>query len=102
MGCKESNQTKTKFQVFFGSMPDIPDFFFFFFFFFLGGGGGTVDTGSKPAHEEKLRVAPIDDTHSVLSFKNIKGVKKVHSAIKLCSYYFRCNVCNDINVTETH
>ena len=30
------------------------------------------------------------------------GVKKVHSAIKLCSYYFSYNVCNDINVTETH
>ena len=35
-------------------------------------------------------------------FKYIKGVKKVHSAIKLCSYYFSYNVCNDINVTETH
>ena len=35
-------------------------------------------------------------------FKYIKGVKKVHSAIKLCFYYFSYNVCNDINVTETH
>ena len=29
----------------------------------------------------------------------IKGVKKVRSAIKLCSYYFRYNVSNGINVT---
>ena len=29
----------------------------------------------------------------------IKGVKKVLSAIKLCSYYFSHNVSNDINVT---
>ena len=35
-------------------------------------------------------------------FKYIKGVKKVQSAIKLCSNYFGYNVCNDINVTETH
>ena len=35
-------------------------------------------------------------------FKYIKGVKKVHSAIKLCSYYFCYIVCNEINVTETH
>ena len=34
-------------------------------------------------------------------FKYIKGVKKVHSTIKLCSYSFSYNVCNDINVTET-
>ena len=31
--------------------------------------------------------------------KAIKGVKKVHSAIKLCSYYFSFNKSNDINVT---
>ena len=31
-----------------------------------------------------------------------RSVKKVHSAIKLCSYYFSYNACNDINVTETH
>ena len=36
------------------------------------------------------------------NFKYIKGLKKVHSAIKLCSYYSSYNVCNDINVTETH
>ena len=35
-------------------------------------------------------------------FKYINVVKKVHSAIKLCSNYFSYNVCNDINVTETH
>ena len=35
-------------------------------------------------------------------FKYIKDVKNVHSAIKLCSYYFSYNVCNDINVTKSH
>ena len=30
---------------------------------------------------------------------NTEGVKKVHSAIKLCSYYFSHYVSNDINVT---
>ena len=48
-----------KFQIFFG-MPDIPDFFLIFFiYFFFGGGGGwglTVNAGSKPLYEEKLRV----------------------------------------------
>ena len=39
-----------KFQIFWG-MPDIPDFF-------VGGGGETVDAGSKPMYEEKLRVPP--------------------------------------------
>ena len=29
----------------------------------------------------------------------LKGVKKVRSAIKLCSYHFSYNVSNDINVT---
>ena len=29
----------------------------------------------------------------------LKGVKKVRSAIKLCSYYFSYNVSNGINVT---
>ena len=29
----------------------------------------------------------------------VKGVKKVRSAIELCSYYFSDNVTNDINVT---
>ena len=46
-----------------GGMPDIP--------IFWGGwglGGKTVDAGSKPTHEEKLRVAPINDTFSILSF----------------------------------
>ena len=28
-----------------------------------------------------------------------KGVKKVRSAIKVCSYHFRYNVSNDINAT---
>ena len=42
-----------------GGMPDIPSF---------GGWGWTVDAGSKPTHEEKLRVAPINDTFSVLLF----------------------------------
>ena len=40
-------------------MPDIP---------FFGGEGGTVDTGSMSTHEEKLRVVPINDTFSALSF----------------------------------
>ena len=44
-----------KFQVLL-VVPDIPDFFFF------GGGGGrglnTVDAGSKPMDEEKMRVPP--------------------------------------------
>ena len=35
---------------------DIPDFFFFFF----GGGGVTVDAGSKPTYQEKIRVPPWD------------------------------------------
>ena len=40
-------------------VPDIPDFFFFFW----GGGGwvgglNTVDAGSKPMDEEKMRVPP--------------------------------------------
>ena len=35
-------------------------------------------------------------------FKYIKDAKKVYSAIKLSSYYFSYNVCNNINVTETH
>ena len=29
----------------------------------------------------------------------LKGVKKVSSAIKLCSYYFSYNVSSDTNVT---
>ena len=29
----------------------------------------------------------------------VKGVKKVRSAIKLCSYYFRYYLSDDINVT---
>ena len=47
------------FQIFLG-IPDIPDFFFFLIFFFLGGGGwgSTVNAGSKPMYEEKLRVPP--------------------------------------------
>ena len=40
-------------------MPDIP--------IFRGGGG------KQWMHEEKLRVAPINDTFSVLSFKVYKG-----------------------------
>ena len=47
-----------KFQIFLG-MPDIPDFFLFFYFFGGGGGWGwglTVNAGSKPMYEEKLRV----------------------------------------------
>ena len=31
----------------------------------------------------------------------LKGVKKVRSAIKLCSHYFSYNVSNYINVTGT-
>ena len=31
----------------------------------------------------------------------LKGVKKVCSAIKLCSYYFSYNLSNGINVTDT-
>ena len=31
----------------------------------------------------------------------LKGVKKVCSAINLCSYYFSYNVSNDINVPGT-
>ena len=62
----------------------------------------STNSGCSPAYEEKLRVAPMDDTYLVLSFQNIKGVNKVHSAIKLCSYYFSYNVCYDKNDTETH
>ena len=32
--------------------------FLFFIFFFFGGGGSTVDAGSKPMYEEKMRVPP--------------------------------------------
>ena len=32
----------------------------------------------------------------------LKGVKKVRSAIKLCSFYFSYYVSNDINVKSTH
>ena len=51
-----------------------------FFFFFWGGGGGVWGAwvclmflffrvgGKQWVHEEKLRVAPINDTFSVLSF----------------------------------
>ena len=50
-------------------------------FFFLGGGGGRVCLiflfiwvgGKQWMHEEKLRVAPINDTFSVLSFYVYKG-----------------------------
>ena len=35
----------------------------------------------------------------LLTFPYLKGVKKVGSAIKLCSYYISCNVSNDIKVT---
>ena len=50
-----------------GGLPDIP------LFFLRGGGGGggggsTEDAGSKPWHEEKLRVAPMNDTYSLFSF----------------------------------
>ena len=44
------------------------------FFFFGGGGAGMPDIpifrvgGKQWMHEEKLRVAPINDTFSVLSF----------------------------------
>ena len=31
--------------------------------------------------------------------RDIEGVKKVRSAIKVCSYFFSYNVSNDINVT---
>ena len=43
-------------------------------FFFFGGGAGMPDIpifrvgGKQWMHEEKLRVAPINDTFSVLSF----------------------------------
>ena len=33
------------------------------------------------------------------SASDIKGVKKVRSTIKLCSYYFDYSVSDDINVT---
>ena len=46
-----------------GGMPDIP-----LFFLRGGGGGSTEDAGSKPWHEEKLRVAPMNDTYSLFSF----------------------------------
>ena len=36
---------------------------------------------------------------SVLLETKLKGVNKVCSAIKLCSYYFSHYVSNDINVT---
>ena len=36
---------------------------------------------------------------TILELADIKGVKKVRSAIKLCSYYFIYYVPNDINVT---
>ena len=58
------------------------------FFWGGGGGGGMPDSyclgwgggGKQWVHEEKLRVAPINDTFSVLSWV----------------------LRNDINVTETH
>ena len=48
------------FQIFLG-IPDIPLFlliFFIDFFWGVGGWGKTVDAGSKPMYEEKLRVPP--------------------------------------------
>ena len=40
-------------------MLDIPVLFFFFFFGGGGGGwGGTVNAGTKPMDEEKIRVLP--------------------------------------------
>ena len=43
---------------------------------------------------------PFAYTAVVLHYTHhIKGVKKVRSAIKLCSYYFSHDVSNDINVT---
>ena len=62
--------------MFWGGITKCQGFFFFFFF----GGGGMPDIpifrrggGKQWMHEEKLRVAPINDTFSVLSFKVYKG-----------------------------
>ena len=41
---------------------------------------------------KKISSCPVDT--------DVKGVKKVRSAIKLCSYIFSYNVSNDILVTE--
>ena len=45
--------------------------------------------------------APVWKTFAILiHLLDIKGVKKVFSAIKLCFYYFSYYVSNGINVTE--
>ena len=45
-------------------MPNIPVFFFFFFL----GGGETVDAGSKPVYEGKLRAPPEVSMGTYLNF----------------------------------
>ena len=47
-------------------------------------------------NRDKLMCLPISRHVDLL-----KGVKKVRSAIKVCSYYFRYNVSNDINANVT-